>query len=60
MNIPLVVIDAHKLEYTRYLNKVKHVKVRAETPLSAEEVEGFRVRPTLYVENMPPEPVRRA
>ena len=57
MNIALVVVDAHKLEYTRYINRVRHVKVRAETALTREEVEGFRVTPTLYVEGMPPEPI---
>ena len=57
MNLALVVVDAHKLEYTRFINRVRHVKVRAETALSAAEVEGFRTQPTLYVADMPPEPI---
>lgn len=60
MNIALVCIDAHALTYTRYINRVRHVKVRAETALTREEVEGFRVTPTLWAEGVPPEPVRRA
>ena len=58
MNLVLVCIDAHKLEYVRYINRCRHVKVRAETALSVAEVEGFRTQPTLYVEGMPPEPKR--
>ena len=58
MNLVLVCIDAHKLEYVRYINRCRHVKVRAETTLKREEVEGFRVAPTLWVEDMPPEPKR--
>lgn len=58
-NIALVVVDAHALTYVRYINRVRHVKVRAETALTREEVEGFRVTPTLWVEGvLPPEPKR--
>ena len=58
MNLVLVCIDAHKLTYTRFINRVRHVKTRSEQPLSAAEVEGFRTQPTLYVEGLPPEPKR--
>lgn len=56
MNVQLVVIDHHAQTYARYINRCLHVKVKSEPTLTPEEVEGFRVRPTLYVENLPPEP----
>ena len=61
MNLALVVISKDyqgRVEYSRYLNRCFHVKVRAETPLTREEVEGLRLHPDVYVENMPPEPKR--
>ena len=57
MNLALVVVDAKALTYTRYLNRVRHVKVRAESHLTHAELEGFRTTPTLYVNGvLPPEP----
>ena len=61
MNIALVVIGTDYLghpEYTRYLNRCHDVKVRAETPLTAIEVEEFRTKPGSCVEGyVPPEPM---
>ena len=60
-NLALVVVDAHTLHYTRYVNRCRHVKVKAEQPLTAAEIEGFRTQPTLWVEGLlPPEPKRYA
>lgn len=57
MNTILVVIDAEAMTYTRYVNRCRHVKVKSESTLTREEVEGFRVAPAAYVEGVPPEPV---
>lgn len=58
MNVTLVVIDAHKFTYARYINRCLDVRVRAEPAMTPEEVEGFRVKPELCVDRtLPPEPV---
>ena len=60
MNIALVVVGKDYLgspEYVRYLNRCRDVKVRAETALTAAEVEEFRTKPGSCVEGyVPPEP----
>ena len=61
-NLALVVIGTNYLghsEYTRFLNRCRDVKVRAETALTAAEVEEFRTKPGSCVEGyVPPEPKR--
>jgi len=60
MNLALVVISKDYLgrcEYTRYLNRVRDVKVRSDTALGKDEVERFRLHPDACVEGyVPPEP----
>lgn len=59
MNLALICIDAHALTYTRFLNRCRDVKVRAEPPMTASEIEEFRVNPGAGVDGyMPPEPKR--
>jgi hypothetical protein len=41
----LVVIDAKELMYKRYSGKTCVLKVKAEAPMSASDVELLRVRP---------------
>ena len=57
MNLALVVVDGKAGTYTRFLNRVRDVRVRAEQPLTAVEIEEFRVNPDACVEGyVPPEP----
>jgi len=56
MNLPLVVYDPKAGTYTRYVNRVRHVRVKAEVPLTPVELEGFRLTPAAYANGVPPEP----
>lgn len=55
MNYPLlVVIDVKALVYKRYIGRKLDVKVKAEEPLLAYEIETLRTKPGLILPDDPP------
>jgi len=51
----LVIIDVKALTYKRYIGRQPGVKVRAEAPLTGEEIEMFRTKPELVLPTPEPE-----
>jgi hypothetical protein len=52
-NTILVVIDAEKMTYTRYVNSKADIQARAGELLTREEVETFRLNPKRMIDDTP-------